>query len=376
MRVSAAQLAAQVSGQVVGDPQRLVSAAGSLRAAGPETCTYASGPAYAAQAAASAAGVVLLAQATLDAVEAYRARDGAQPATACPAATPSTGPEPTNRPLPTFIVCQDASYAMAQVTAMLHPPAAVAQAVHPTASIHPTSQVHPTASVGPHAVIESGAHVGAHAQIGPQATVGCGARVGAHSVLHAGARLMWGCSLGERTVLQPGAVVGGDGFGYVKDPAGPGFAKVPQLGVVQVGCDVEIGANSTIDRATFGATVVGNGCKIDNLVQVGHNVVLGDHCIVVAQSGIAGSATLGHHVVVGAQGGINGHITIAPGTRLAARTGVVSTLTTAGTYAGMPAMPHPDWLRMTAVQRDLVNLRRRLAALERAQAVPCAKDSA
>ena len=230
--------------------------------------------------------------------------------------------------------------------------------------------------MGPYAVIAAGARVGAHAQVGPHVVVGAGACVGAHCILYPGSRLLWGCSLGERSTLQANVVVGGDGFGFVKNPHGENYAKVPQLGVVQVGCDVEIGANSTIDRATFGATVVGDGCKLDNLVQVGHNVVLGAHCVVVAQSGIAGSATLGAGVTMGAQGGIAGHIAIAPGTTLAARAGVTHTLERPGIYAGFPAMPHADWLRVTAVQRDLVNLRRRLAAVERAQPGLLAKEPA
>jgi UDP-3-O-[3-hydroxymyristoyl] glucosamine N-acyltransferase len=186
-------------------------------------------------------------------------------------------------------------------------------------------------------------------------------------VLHPGAKVLWGCTVGDDCVLHPGCVIGGDGFGLAQGPHGPEHLKVPQMGTVAVGHKVEIGANSTIDRATFGVTCIGDGCKIDNLVQIGHNVTLGKHCVVVSQSGIAGSATLGDSITVGAQAGIVGHLHIAAGTTLAARTGVISSLTEPGVYAGAPAMEHRAWLRMMAALRDLAPMRKRLAALYRQQ---------
>jgi UDP-3-O-[3-hydroxymyristoyl] glucosamine N-acyltransferase len=221
--------------------------------------------------------------------------------------------------------------------------------------------------VGPGAVIGAGAKVGPQAQIGPQAFVGHSAQVGARTVLHPGAKVLWGCTVGDDCVLHPGCVIGGDGFGLAQGPHGPEHLKVPQMGTVAVGHKVEIGANSTIDRATFGVTCIGDGCKIDNLVQIGHNVTLGKHCVVVSQSGIAGSATLGDSITVGAQAGIVGHLHIAAGTTLAARTGVISSLTEPGVYAGAPAMEHRAWLRMMAALRDLAPMRKRLAALYRQQ---------
>lgn len=265
----------------------------------------------------------------------------------------------------TLIFVAHPMWAVARICQVLAPKQPRTSHIDSTAVVHPTATVHATATLGPHAVVSARATVGAHAQVMAQSFVGDGAQLGAHSVLHPGARVLWGCTVGERCVLHAGAVIGADGFGFAKNPRGPEHLKVPQMGCVVVGDDVEIGANSTIDRATFGATTVGDGCKIDNLVQIGHNVVLGKHCVVASQTGIAGSATLGDGVTVGAQGGIVGHLRIAAGTVLAARTGVISSLTTAGVYAGAPAMEHRAWLRMVAATRDLGGMRKRLAALTR-----------
>lgn len=265
----------------------------------------------------------------------------------------------------TVILTPHASWAMARVYAALRPKAPVRAGIHASASVDPTAQVDATASVGPCAVVEAHARVGAHAQLMAQSYVGEKAVIGRHSVLHPGARVLWGCIVGDEVELHGGSVVGADGFGLAQSPHGPEQVKVPQLGHVELGDGVELGANSTIDRGTFGPTRIGAGCKIDNLVQIGHNVVLGAHCVVVSQTGIAGSTVLGERVTVGAQGGIVGHIHVAAGTVLAARTGVISSLAKPGVYAGAPAMEHRAWLRMVAALRDLPELRKRLAALTR-----------
>jgi len=342
----ALEVARLIDGQLEGDPDRLIGGVAPLTSAGPDDLTFLVHGRHSQALAQSRAGCLLTDGATWQQCAAHRPQDL------------------------TVILCANPLWAMAKIYGQLCPPVAAWQGRAPSACIDGSASVHPSAHVGPGAVICAGAQVGPEAQIGPQAFVGASARVGARTVLHPGARVLWGCTVGDDCILHPGCVIGGDGFGLAPSPHGPEHLKVPQMGAVEVGHRVEIGANSTIDRATFGATRIGDGCKIDNLVQVGHNVTLGKHCVVVSQSGIAGSATLGDSITVGAQAGIVGHCHIAAGTTLAARTGVISSLPEPGVYAGAPAMEHRAWLRMMAALRDLAPMRKRLAALCRQQPPP------
>ncbi|MFW5680931.1 MAG: UDP-3-O-(3-hydroxymyristoyl)glucosamine N-acyltransferase [Pseudomonadota bacterium] len=213
--------------------------------------------------------------------------------------------------------------------------------VHPGAHVDPTAKIGADVSLAAGAVIEAGAEIGDRCRIEANAVVGRRCILGPDCVVGAGATL--GCCLvGARTILHPGVRIGQDGFGYA---LGFEHGKVPQLGRVLIGDDVEIGANTTIDRGALGDTVIGSGTKIDNLVQIAHNVVLGEHCVIVAQSGISGSAELGHHVVLGAQSGIAGHLTIGPGARLAARGAVTRDLEGNRDYGGAPAIPANEWRR-------------------------------
>jgi UDP-3-O-[3-hydroxymyristoyl] glucosamine N-acyltransferase len=339
---TAAHLAKLVCGDVVGDPARTVHDVAPLHTAGPTTCTFLAHKRHVQALPQSQAGIVLVGRATFAAL-----------------------PDTARATQSTLIVCADATWAMAHVASALWQAPTLAQGISPHACIDPTAKIHPLAHIGPGAIVAAHAQIGADAQIGAQAFVGEHACVGARSVMHPGARLLWGCELGAHCILHTGCVVGSDGFGFAKNPHGPDHVKVPQMGTVWVGDHVDIGANTTIDRATFGATRIGAGCKIDNLVQIGHNVVLGEHCIVVSQSGIAGSTTVGDHVVIGAQAGVVGHVHIASGTILAARAGVISTIEQPGVYAGLPAMAHKAWLRMLAAQRALPAFKLRLMAMER-----------
>ncbi len=209
------------------------------------------------------------------------------------------------------------------------------------AHVDPTARLGDGVSVAPGAVIEAEVELGDGCRIGANAVIGRRCILGPNCVVGAGATLSH-CLVGARTALHPGVRIGQDGFGYA---LGIEHGKVPQLGRVLVGDDVEIGANTTIDRGALGDTVIGSGTKIDNLVQIAHNVVIGEHCVVVAQSGISGSVELGHHVVVAAQCGIAGHLTIGPGARLAARTAVIRDLEGDRDYGGAPALPAKDWRR-------------------------------
>jgi UDP-3-O-[3-hydroxymyristoyl] glucosamine N-acyltransferase len=213
-------------------------------------------------------------------------------------------------------------------------------------------------------VIEDGARVGAGARIGPHAVVGRGCRVGAGSVLHPHVVLYDGTEVGERTIVHAGARLGADGFGFVPGPEG--LRKVPQVGVCRVGDDVEIGANTTIDRGSIGDTVIGDGTKIDNLVQIGHNCRLGRGVVVVSQVGISGSTRVGDGAVLGGQAGVQGHIEIGAGARIGAQAGVTASVPAGAVVSGYPARPHREALRVQAAVFSLPRLVERLRALERA----------
>ena len=252
-------------------------------------------------------------------------------------------------------------------------------AERPRAGISKRAHVHSTArlargvSIAAGAVVEAGASIGARTALLPGAFVGRGARVGEDCLLHPHAAVLERCRVGSRCELHAGAVVGSDGFGYSWD--GDRHVKIPQRGIVRVEDDVEIGANSAIDRATFGETIIGRGTKIDNLVQVGHNVVIGEHSIVCGQAGIAGSASLGRRVTLAGQVGVNHHISIGDGTIATGQAGVTGNLPAGGVFSGMPAAPHREFLKRSAWVARLPELARRVEDLERRAAVAPKADA-
>jgi len=211
-------------------------------------------------------------------------------------------------------------------------------AIHPTAVIHPTVILGVGVTVGPHAVIDQGCTVGDHTVIGAGAVLGPGVIIGSSCLIHPNATIRERCRLGNRVIIQPGAVVGSCGYGYTTTPDGR-HLKQQQLGIVVLEDDVEIGANTTIDRARFKETRICKGTKVDNLVQIGHNVHLGPHNLIVAQTGISGSVKTGRHVVMGGQTGTVGHISIADGAMFAARSGIKKSIAQGGKYGGNPAIP-------------------------------------
>ena len=229
--------------------------------------------------------------------------------------------------------------------------------------MHPTARIGKGASIAPGATVAAGARVGARTRIAEGAFVGEGAEIGDDSVLHANVVVAPRCVVGSRCILHPGVVVGSDGFGYVWD--GQRHRKIPQVGTVRIGDDVEIGANSAIDRATLGETVVGRGTKIDNLVQIGHNVVIGEDVILCGQVGIAGSARIEDRATLAGQVGVNDHVTIGKGAIATGQAGVTGSIASGLVVSGMPAAPHRDFLRRAAVVARLPELARRVEALEK-----------
>lgn len=220
------------------------------------------------------------------------------------------------------------------------------------------------AYVGAFAYIGKGCTIAPGAKIYPQAYVGPGCTVGENSVIYAGAKVYQGCKIGKRCIIHSGAVIGADGFGFAPDAQGH-YNKIPQLGIVEIADDVEIGANTTIDRAMMGATRIHQGVKLDNLVQIAHNVEVGAHTAMAAQVGIAGSAKIGEHCVMGGQVGIAGHISIGDGAQLGAQSGVPNTVKPGARLLGSPAVPALDFAKQCALLRRLPDMADRLRAAEK-----------
>ena len=235
--------------------------------------------------------------------------------------------------------------------------------IHASAVVAPDARVAASATVGPLCVIESGAAVGERAHLHSGVFVGRGSAVGEDSWLMAGVVVCAECTLGNRVRLHPGVVIGADGFGY--ELVDGRHEKVPQVGTVVIGDDVEIGANTTIDRSRFEKTEVGEGTKIDNLVQIGHNVVIGRHCLLCAQVGIAGSVTLGDYVVVGGQSGLAGHITVGSGAMIGAKSGVKDDIQPKTSVWGQPSLPILLEQKIIILRGRLPELFKRVDALEK-----------
>lgn len=236
--------------------------------------------------------------------------------------------------------------------------------VHPRAWVDPSAKLDPAkVCVHPGAAIMAGATIGDGCEIGPNAVVGEDAVIGRDCRLHANVTVRERCVLGDRVILQPGAVIGSDGYGY--EFSNGRHVKIDQVGIVELGDDVEIGANTTIDRARFGKTLVGEGSKIDNLVQIAHNVVIGNHCLVISQTGLAGSSRLGNYVTVAAQSGVAGHVAVGDKAILGARTGVTTNLEGGTTYLGNPAVPFAQEQKIRALVRRLPKLVEEIRTLKR-----------
>jgi UDP-3-O-[3-hydroxymyristoyl] glucosamine N-acyltransferase len=238
-----------------------------------------------------------------------------------------------------------------------------APGIHPSACVARGATIAASATVGPLCVVEAGASVGERAHLQAGVVVGRGASVGDDCWLMPGVVVAAECTLGRRVRLQPGVIIGSDGFGY--ETVGGRHEKVPQVGTVAIGDDVEIGANSTIDRSRFGRTEVGEGTKIDNLVQVGHNVVIGKHCLLCAQVGISGSVTVGDYVVIAGQAGLAGHLSVGSGAMIAAKTGVKDDIPPKTSVWGTPSLPLLLEQKLVILRNRLPELFKRVDALEK-----------
>lgn len=324
-------LARKVGGEVRGNPQRSIVGLRTLEHAGPEDLSFVTSPLYRKKAASSAAGALLV------------------------------GPDASfERDL---LVADQPGYALAQLLELFFPREAIEPGIHPTAVLAEDCQVDPSVHVGAHAVIGRGSRLGAGAVVHPLVVVGRNCTVGPGVVLYPHVVLYEGTEVGEGCIIHAGAVLGADGFGYTYHDQS--HVKLPQVGRVVVEADVEIGANTAIDRATLEVTRIGRGTKIDNLVQVGHNVTVGEKCILCGQVGLAGSSSLGKGVVMGGQSGLSGHLEIADGGQVAGQSAVFKSVGPGQVVAGTPAIDGGKWRRQVALLSRLETMKRRLDELER-----------
>ncbi|HIP52547.1 MAG TPA: UDP-3-O-(3-hydroxymyristoyl)glucosamine N-acyltransferase [Chromatiales bacterium] len=252
----------------------------------------------------------------------------------------------------------------ARVAALLFPLPAAVGGRHPSAVVAESAEVHQSAWIGPQVVIEGEAKVGQRVYVGPGSVVGAGCVIGDDSRLVAKVSLCQGTRIGRRNLIHPGVVIGADGFGLANDQGR--WVKVPQLGGVRLGDDVEVGANTTIDRGAIEDTVIADGVKLDNQIQVAHNVYIGEHTAIAGCAGIAGSTRIGRHCTVGGGVGISGHLTIGDNVHFTGQTLVTRSIEEPGSYSGnLPVMPTREWRRAVAWIRRLDGMMQRLKALEK-----------
>ncbi len=329
---TAAELAERLQGQVLGDGALRLSGFALAETAGPADLTWAETPKHFARAEAGRAGAILV-----------------------------TGDLGSSRK--TLIRVANARVAFARALSWFYPEPEFAPGVHPTAVVAASAVVDPSAHVGPHCVVGERARLGPRAVLMAADQVGADCEVGEDARLFPGVTLYPGTRVGRRVRLHAGVVVGSDGFGYVLD--GGEHRKIPQVGHVVIEDDVELGANVTVDRGALGPTVIGRGSKLDNLVQIGHNVVVGQHCILVAQSGVAGSTRLGDYVTVAGQAGIVGHRRIGDRAVIGAQSGVANDIPPGEVWLGSPARPAGQMKRQMVLLDRLPELVKRLAELEK-----------
>ncbi|HQU15134.1 MAG: UDP-3-O-(3-hydroxymyristoyl)glucosamine N-acyltransferase [Chromatiales bacterium 21-64-14] len=334
MAFTLGELAERAGGELRGDPSCAIDGVAPLGDARPGTIAFLSNPRYRRYLRSTRASAVILGP--VDA-----------PACPCPA-----------------IVSDNPYLAYARVAALFVPPHPRRHGIHPTASVSSASRIHDSAWVGPHCVVEAGAEIGEDVFLGPGCVVGGGVQIGAQSRLEARVTLCRGTSIGRNAHIQAGAVIGGDGFGIAND--GGQWVKVPQLGKVRIGDDVEIGANSTIDRGALEDTVLEDGVRLDNQIQIAHNVHIGAYTAIAGCVGISGSVRIGKRCMIGGGVGIAGHLEIADDVVITGMSLVTRSITAPGVYSsGIAVEPAVRWRRNHARLRGLDELARRVRELER-----------
>ncbi len=329
------EIAERINADLEGDGEIEIRGVAGVREAEPGELTFAAQPRYAAALAETRASAALV-------------------------------PSDWTRPAPCALLrVERPESAFARIAELFAPPPArPALGVHPTAVVAPDARLGADVRIGPHCVIESGAEIGDRSVLFAQVYVGRKTRIGPDALIYPQVVIRERIRIGARVILHGGVVLGADGFGYTADALGV-RTKIPQNGTVVLGDDVEIGANSCVDRARFGRTLIGNGVKIDNLVQIAHNCVIGDHAVIVAQAGIAGSVAVGARATLAGQVGVAGHLTIGEGATIGAQAGVTKDVPPGAFYLGGPAEPAAEFAKTHALVRRLGEYRQRLADLEK-----------
>ncbi len=331
MEISLSEIAKMLDGQVIGDPHLNITGVSSIEEAMPGDITFISNPKYRSRIASSQASALIV-------------------------------PKEIKEVSTSLLLVENPYYAFAQLLAYFHPAQCHAAGIDSRVSMGKGVVIGEGVSIGPFVTLEDGVKIGNQVRIGPGAFVGERSEVGDESLIYPNVTLREGVKVGKRVIIHCGTVVGSDGFGFV--PHQGRHHKVPQLGGVIVEDDVELGANVTVDRATMGNTVIGRGTKVDNLVQIGHNVQIGEDSILVSQVGISGSTEIGRHVTLAGQVGVAGHLKIGDHVIVGGKSGVTKDISSGETVSGFPPFSHKAWLKAQATFRKLPDLRGQIRALE------------
>ena len=325
---------------------RAIQGIGSLEQAGQTELSFLSNPKLRAQLSDCAAAAVIMTKADYDVLQA------------------------SSEPYGYAVILHDQPYLLYALLAQWfdhHRLKALPAGIHPSAVIDPTAEIDPSVHIGPYAVIEAGVSIAAGTRIGAHCVIGANSVIGNDVLFHARVTIYHQIHIGHRCILHSGCVIGADGFGFAPHPEG-GWAKIAQIGTVQIGNDVEIGANTTIDRGALDATVIANGVKLDNQIMVGHNCHIGEQTAVAGCVGIAGSTQIGARCIVGGAAMFSGHLQITDDVQISGGTAVTSSIRKSGRYSGVyPYAEHKEWQYNAAVISQLSQLRKRLRALERDQ---------
>jgi UDP-3-O-[3-hydroxymyristoyl] glucosamine N-acyltransferase len=326
------ELADYLGGVVQGDGTAVITGLGTLETAGPDTITFLANPKYASKVAETSAGAILMAP----------------------------GGQRYGR---TAIEVANPYLCFAKLLTLFY------TSPHTPEGVLPASIISSTATIGEETSIYPGACIGRNVVVGNRTVIHSGAVlydnviIGEDCTIHSNAVIRERCRIGNRCIIQPGAVIGSDGFGYAPD--GSSYYRIPQVGIVVLEDDVEIGANTCIDRAAVEVTQIGRGTKLDNLVQIAHNCQIGENCMIVSQVGISGSVKIGNHVTLAGQVGVAGHLTIGDNVLVGAQSGIPSSLPANAAYSGSPTMPHKEWLKLSMVLPRLPELRKTVTTLEK-----------
>lgn len=342
------QLATDTGAQVVGDPTLAVNGLAPLDRAGEGQLAFLSNPLYLSQALTSSAGAIIVSPADLERIRAQGSADGRN-----------------------WLVARNPYVCFARIAQQFDRAANRDDraGIDPRASVSPDAVVPASCYIGPNVVIEAGARLGERVRMLGNSYVGTGAQIGDDTLIYANVSIYHGCVVGQRCIIHSGAVIGADGFGFAPDvrPDGVEYVKIPQTGRAVLGNDVEIGANTAVDRGAMGDTVIEDGCKLDNQIQVAHNVRIGAHTVIAGCTAVAGSTKIGRFCMIGGSANFSGHLTIAERTTVSGGTSITSSIKEPGRHftSLFPFLPHAEWERNAAIVRGLSKLRERIQKLEK-----------